>query len=315
MFFVSAPRIRASRTRRVSPYSFAGLLALTLACRPEGYTPPQEPEPFVEPLPDDPAELTHRALYGTDLASPSILKPPPDADITPTGLTQVTLTPGTGTESPGPDDTVIMHYRGWDAQGRRFDDTQTHGQADHARMSTLAPGWAEALSTMVPGEKRRIWIPARLAFGPVPTPDRPNGDVVMEVELLDIVKALPPPVVPPDLNTPPRDAITTTTGLVYKVLSRGNGQRTPKPSERVLVHYSGWDMNGNLFDSSIMRGEPIAFGVDEVIPGWTEALQLMHEGDQIRVWIPGNLAYGDKPDNPNVPAGRLCFDVQLIQIQ
>ncbi len=269
----------------------------------------------MDPLPDDQAELTHRALFGTDLASPAILKPPADAEITPTGLTQVTLTKGAGETSPLPDDTVVMHYRGWDSQGRRFDDTQTRGQPDRVRVSALAPGWAEALSTMLPGEKRRVWIPARLGFGPVPTPERPNGDVVLDVELVDIVKALPPPEVPPDLTSPPTDAVTTTTGLVYKVLTRGKGERTPNRNERVLVHYSGWDMAGKLFDSSVMRGEPIAFGVDEVIPGWTEALQLMHEGDQIRVWIPGNLAYGDKPDNPNVPAGRLCFDVQLIQIQ
>jgi FKBP-type peptidyl-prolyl cis-trans isomerase len=315
MLLVLAFRKHFSRVVTPRHPLFSALLATTLACRPEGYQPPQEPTPVVDPLPDDQDELTHRALYGTDLASPAILKPPADAEITPTGLTQVTLSKGNGTASPGPDDTVIMHYRGWDTQGHRFDDTVTRGQPDTVRLSALAPGWAEALSTMVPGEKRRLWIPARLAFGPVPTPERPNGDVVLDVELVDVVKALPPPEVPSDLTDPPRDAITTTTGLVYKVLTRGNGQRTPRPSERVLVHYSGWDMDGKLFDSSVMRGEPIAFGVDEVIPGWTEALQLMHEGDQIRVWIPGNLAYGDKPDNPNVPAGRLCFDVQLIQIQ
>jgi FKBP-type peptidyl-prolyl cis-trans isomerase len=312
MLFVLAS---CARVRRVHHLCSSGLFALVLACRPEGYQPPTEPTPVVDPLPDDQAELTHRALYGTDLASPAILKPSEDAEITPTGLTQVTLTKGNGTTSPGPDDTVVVHYRGWDSQGRRFDDTATRGQPDRIRLSGLAPGWAEALSTMVTGEKRRLWIPARLAFGPVPTPERPNGDVVMDVELVDIVAALPPPEVPPDLTTPPEDAIVTTTGLVYKVLTRGNGQRMPKPSERVLVHYSGWDMNGNLFDSSVMRGEPIAFGVDEVIPGWTQALQLMHEGDHLRVWIPGNLAYGDNPSNPNVPAGRLCFDVQLIQIQ
>jgi FKBP-type peptidyl-prolyl cis-trans isomerase len=216
--------------------------------------------------------------------------------------------------APGPEDTVVMHYRGWDSRGQRFDDTHDRGKSERANVATLAPGWAEALSTMVAGEKRRLWIPARIAFGPAPTPERPVGDVVMEVELLDVIAALPPPEVPADLTSPPADAKTTSTGLVYKVLEAGQGPRSPTRMDRVLVHYSGWDMSGRLFDSSVMRGEPITFGVEEVIPGWTEALLLMHEGEKIRVWIPGNLAYGDTPKAPGVPAGRLCFDVHLIQI-
>lgn len=290
-------------------------LGLSVSCRPEGYVAPPPAEPKAVVTPEDPDELRHQALYGEDLASPSMLTPPADAEITSTGLTQVTLKPGTGKVAPGPEDTVVMHYRGWDTRGQRFDDTHDRGKPDRLRVSNLAPGWGEALSTMVVGEKRRIWIPGRLGFGPAPTPERPVGDVVLEVELLDVVAALPPPEVPADLTSPPPDARTTATGLVYKVMENGQGQRSPSVTDRVLVHYSGWDMSGRMFDSSVMRGEPITFGVNEVIPGWTEALQLMQEGDRFRVWIPANLAYGETPKAQGMPAGRLCFDVHLIQIQ
>jgi peptidylprolyl isomerase len=70
-----------------------------------------------------------------------------------------------------------------------------------------------------------------------------------------------------------------------------------------------------MFDSSVARGEPIAFGVEEVIPGWTELLLLMNEGERARVWIPATLAYGDTPDRPGSPAGALVFDVELIEVQ
>lgn len=308
-------KARQSLTSRSYVLSCVVTLTSSVGCRPEGYVAPPPPEPKVVVTPEDPEELRHQALYGEDLASPAMLTPPPDAQITPTGLTQVTLKPGNGKVAPGPDDTVVMHYRGWDMRGQRFDDTHDRGKPDRLRVAALAPGWGEALSTMVSGEKRRVWLPARLGFGPASSPERPVGDVVLEVELLDVIAALPPPEVPPDLTTPPSDAKTTSTGLVYKVMENGQGKRPPTAMDRVLVHYTGWDMSGRMFDSSVARGEPITFGVNEVIPGWTEALQLMHEGDKFRVWIPANLAYGETPKAPGMPAGRLCFDVHLIQIQ
>jgi peptidylprolyl isomerase len=79
----------------------------------------------------------------------------------------------------------------------------------------------------------------------------------------------------------------------------------------VKVHYTGWTTNGQMFDSSVSRGEPIVFGLDEVIAGWTEGLQLMVEGEKRRFWIPVELAYKNAP---GAPAGMLVFDVELLQI-
>ena len=98
----------------------------------------------------------------------------------------------------------------------------------------------------------------------------------------------------------------------YKVLRPGTGIRNPRPGDKVLVHYSGWTTNGRLFDSSIAKGEPMTMGLDEVIKGWSEGLQLMVEGERTRLWIPQDLAYKGEPGNPR---GMLVFDVELIKIQ
>ena len=82
----------------------------------------------------------------------------------------------------------------------------------------------------------------------------------------------------------------------------------------MTVHYTGWTIDGQMFDSSVMRGEPVSLGVETVIKGWTEGLQLMKVGDSYRFWIPGNLAYGNRPPRPGVPTGMLVFDVELIAI-
>jgi FKBP-type peptidyl-prolyl cis-trans isomerase len=159
-----------------------------------------------------------------------------------------------------------------------------------------------------------LWIPERIAFGPVPSPGRPAGDLVLDVELLDIQAPGVAPDVPEDLTAPPADALTTRTGLKSKVLKAGSGREHPSSTDRVLVNYAGWTLDGQMFDNSYSRGEPTAFGVDEVIPGWTEGLQLMVEGERRRLWIPAKLAYGEAP-RPGAPAGPLVFDVELLQIQ
>ncbi len=122
------------------------------------------------------------------------------------------------------------------------------------------------------------------------------------------------PPAPPDVAGPPADAARTPSGLAYKVLKPGTGKVKPKPTDRVEVHYTGWTTDGRMFDSSVTRGQTITFGLDQVIKGWTEGLQLMVEGQKNRFWIPGALAYGDKPSLSGAPAGMLVFDVELFKV-
>ncbi len=107
---------------------------------------------------------------------------------------------------------------------------------------------------------------------------------------------------------------TTATGIRYEVLEVGTGIR-PKAFDRVKVHYHGYLPDGTVFDSSMQRGEPIIFGLNEVIPGWTEGVQLMPEGSTYRFFIPWLQAYGLKGSPPNIgPKQDLMFDIQLIQV-
>lgn len=117
---------------------------------------------------------------------------------------------------------------------------------------------------------------------------------------------------PADVAAPPADVTTNPSGLASRQLEAGTGATHPGPRSRVLVHYSGWTTDGKMFDSSVSRGAPIAFGLHQVIPGWTEGVQLMVEGEKRRFWIPENLAYGGRP---GPPAGMLVFDVELIRIE
>ena len=116
-------------------------------------------------------------------------------------------------------------------------------------------------------------------------------------------------------NAAKKGVITTESGLQYEVLTEGDGTK-PTAADQVTVHYHGMLTDGTVFDSSVDRGDPIQFGVTQVIPGWTEALQLMSVGDKWRVTIPGNLAYGERgqPQAGISPNATLVFEVELIGI-
>ena len=105
----------------------------------------------------------------------------------------------------------------------------------------------------------------------------------------------------------------TPTGLQYRVIKEGNGD-TPKKTDKVKVHYAGRLMDGSEFDSSIERGEPAEFGLNQVIKGWTEGLQLMKVGSKFQFYIHPNLGYGARPKQNIPPNSLLIFEVELLEI-
>jgi FKBP-type peptidyl-prolyl cis-trans isomerase len=107
----------------------------------------------------------------------------------------------------------------------------------------------------------------------------------------------------------------TASGLQYRVIKQGQGAKQPGPTSFVTVHYAGKMIDGTEFDSSIKRGEPAEFSLDGVIPGWTEGLQLMREGDKFEFVIPQELAYGPEGKHTIPPFQTLVFEVELIKIQ
>ena len=115
-------------------------------------------------------------------------------------------------------------------------------------------------------------------------------------------------------NKDAEDVITTASGLQYLVLEQGTGQQHPEARDTVKVHYHGTLLDGTVFDSSVERGEPIEFGLGQVIKGWTEGLQLMVVGQKIRLFIPSELAYGNRSAGAIKPGSTLIFDVELLEI-
>jgi FKBP-type peptidyl-prolyl cis-trans isomerase len=242
-----------------------------------------------------------------------VAAPPADALKTASGLSSKVLKEGSGSQKPAAADTVTVHYSGWTTDGKLFDSSVRRGQPTSFPLNAVIKGWTEGLQLMVEGEKRRFWIPANLAYGENPGGGRPGGLLVFDVELLGIKAAPKPPATPEDVAKAPDDAEKTASGIASRVLTKGTGTTHPKASDQVRVHYSGWTTDGKLFDSSVLRDESIVFPLNQVIPGWTEGVQLMVEGEKRRLWIPGKLAYGDNPP-PGAPAGTLVFDVELLQI-
>jgi FKBP-type peptidyl-prolyl cis-trans isomerase FklB len=106
---------------------------------------------------------------------------------------------------------------------------------------------------------------------------------------------------------------TTPSGLQFKVINSGTG-KVPIATDRVTVHYTGKLIDGTIFDSSVQRGQPSTFAVNGVIRGWTEALQLMHEGDKWILYIPQELGYGANGSGRIPPYAALVFEVELIKV-
>lgn len=118
-----------------------------------------------------------------------------------------------------------------------------------------------------------------------------------------------PAPAPADVAAPPADATVTASGLAYKILSPGpaGDDQHPRANSRVTVHYTGWQTDGTMFDSSILQGQPVTFALNGVIAGWTEGVQLLRRGDKARLWIPERLAYQGRD-----PKGMLVFDIELL---
>ena len=234
-----------------------------------------------------------------------VAAPPADATKSKSGLETKVVKAGTGTTHPGKDEVVTLDYSGWTTDGKMFDSSVARGRPVTIPVKNLLPGFAEGVQMMVVGETRRLWIPQSLAYKN--QQGKPQGTLVFDVTLVDL-----PTRAPADLKTPPPDARQTKSGLAIEVLRPGTGNRHPTKADTVTVQYTGWNSQGKMVDSTLTRGAPSSFPLDRVIPGWTEGIALMVEGEKVRLWIPERLGY---QDNQQGPHGDLVFDVELIKIQ
>lgn len=235
-----------------------------------------------------------------------VAEAPADAEKTSSGLASKVIKAGTGKTHPARTDRVTVDYSGWTTDGKMFDSSLPTSNAATFPLDKVIAGWTEGVQLMVAGETRRFWIPESLAYKG--KEGRPQGTLVFDVKLISFME--PPTQTPTDFRTPPSAAKRTASGLSYQVLKPGGGRRHPTETSTVAVYYSGWTTDGKLFDSSLVNGQPATFPLSRVIPGWTEGVQLMVEGEKMRFWIPESLAY--KGQGPVY--GDLVFDIELIKI-
>jgi peptidylprolyl isomerase len=116
-------------------------------------------------------------------------------------------------------------------------------------------------------------------------------------------------------NKANQDVIQTASGLQYQVLQKGSGSKHPSASTTVKVHYHGTLLDGTIFDSSVDRGQPISFSLNQVIKGWTEGVQLMVEGDKFKFFVPSDLGYGNRSTGKITSGSLLIFEVELLEIR
>ncbi|VAW01224.1 FKBP-type peptidyl-prolyl cis-trans isomerase FkpA precursor [hydrothermal vent metagenome] len=236
----------------------------------------------------------------------------PKVHTTDSGLKYEILTEGSGA-SPTAEDSVTVHYEGTLMDGTKFDSSYDRGETITFPLNRVIKGWTEGVQLMKEGAKYKFTIPSDLAYGeegggPIP----PNADLIFIVELVKVVvdegKAFL------KQNKEKSGIETTDSGLQYKILLEGTG-KSPNATDRVTVHYEGTLIDGTKFDSSYDRGEPIDFGLNQVIPGWTEGVQLMKEGAKYKFFIPSELAYGPQGSPGAIPPNAaLIFTVELIRV-
>lgn len=317
-------------------FRFAPVAALVLvaACgRPEPGEPEEQPDPPLEESAEASQTQTELRAEFDKLASENLaaskafLAENADRDgvtVTNSGLQYMVLEEGPANgATPVSTDQVVVHYVGTLKDGVEFDSSRARGAAATFRLNQVIPGWTEGVQLMSEGDRFRFFVPPDLAYrdrgaGPV---IGPNEALIFDVELIKVQN--------PETNLAAANEFlsknaaktgvkTTESGLQYEVISEGGGDgASPTAENTVKVHYAGTLINGTEFDSSYARGEPIEFPLGGVIPGWTEGVQLMSEGDKFRFFIPPDLAYGVRgtPGGPIGPNEALVFEVELLEVK
>jgi len=213
-------------------------------------------------------------------------------------------------------DKVKVHYTGTLVDGKKFDSSKDRNEPFEfiIGLKQVIAGWDEGIALLRAGDEAILTVPPELGYGNRRTGNIPPGAyLIFEVELISVEKD----VMPKPFEIKEKDIKTTETGLRYGFVNQGEGASAEK-GKNVEVHYTGFLENGEVFDSSVMRGQPISFrlGAGMVIKGWDEGIALLKEGAKAKLIIPYQLAYGEQGMPPTIPEkATLIFNVELISVK
>jgi peptidylprolyl isomerase len=290
-------KIRHMKSPCLLALPFACLAAVALGAGATAASSRQDPAPV-------PAPKVSPYIVPADVGAA-----PADAEKTASGLASKVIVASKDTVHPKVSDLVVVHYTGWSSTGRKMvDSSYLRNRPATMQLSSAAlPGWIEGIQLMVPGEKRRFWIPEALAYKGAS--GKPAGMLVFDIELLEITAM---PTTPADVDRAPADSERNRSGIRSRVIRPGTGTTHPKGSATVTVNYTGWTTDGKMIDSSITRGQPLTAALEDMIPGWGVGVPLMVVGEKRRFWIPEDMAYKGQMGKP---AGMLVFDIELLSFK
>ena len=226
--------------------------------------------------------------------------------------------------SPGVSDLVRVNYEGRTANGDKFDSSFDRGKPAMFHLNEVIPGWTIGLQKMHEGDEYLFYVPNKLAYGNVDRGPviKAGDDLVFLVDLMNVMGPKASDIAAWQKYTPWNPDLPevkkTDSGLQYVVLDSGDPSgASPVNGQQVVVYYEGRLADtGEMFDSAYQRGAPEIFPSDRLIPGWVEALSMMKPGDHWLLYIPANLAYGEKgtPGGPIPPNADLVFEVELADV-
>jgi peptidylprolyl isomerase len=306
-----------AKTRALlSSWFVSGLAAASIACG----EPPTSTPTKVQPLSEAPAQTTKRSPIEAPKFEPlpGFEGQPVSSTTLPGGLIVEDFVIGTGEEAKLGSE-VSLQYYGTLADGTMFDTslkrnrpfTFTIGQGQ------VIKGWDQGVPGMKVGGKRRLTVPAELAYGSrkkgkIP----PDSQLTFQLELVESYAPIPEPKGDEAFAGEPVAKLELERGLIVEDFVVGDG-REAKPNDKIIVHYTGKLDDGTVFDSSLPRKKPLTFvlGSKMVIEGWELGLAGMKVGGLRRLTIPAELAYGDKPKGKIPPNSRLTFTVELMAVR
>lgn len=247
-----------------------------------------------------------------------------NAQSTDSGIYYIMEKEGDGAGHPNAQSSITAHYHGTLLDGTVFDSSVEKGRPFTFGLNRVVKGWQQAIPLLSKGGKGKFIIPSDLAYGPRGSGGKigPNSVLIFDIELIDFVQPLSPEeqaakdqeIIKKYIANKKLDNVKTTdSGIHYIIEKEGDGKGNPNATSKVKVHYHGTLLDGTVFDSSVERGETIEFGLNQVIPGWQQAIPLLSKGGKGKFIIPSGLAYGPRGAGGKIgPNSVLIFDVELF---